>query len=303
VRPVLEAVGAGAPTPRGTSFFPSGRRRRRGAQPEGEGAGAVDLVVATAAISAWLGWTLLLLPPQMVAFGLDLPLALRIPQLYHRGVCRIFGLAVETRGEISAVRPVLFAANHCTYFDIPVLGSLLQASFVAKDEIRGWPLLGLLARMQGSVFISRRVVDTRSARDEMARRLHGGTSLILFPEGTTDDGHRLLPFRSALFSLAARELSGSRLQVQPVTIAYTRLNGIPIGYANRARIAWFGEMGLARHFLHAIRGGRITVVVHFHPPVAAGRFKSRRALARHCFEQISKGLEDALRGGARSAAA
>jgi lyso-ornithine lipid O-acyltransferase len=303
VRPVLEAVGAGAPISRGGSFFLSRRRRRRSTRPDGEGAGLVDLIVATGAVSAWLGWTLLLLPPQMVAFGLDLPVSLRIPQLYHRGVCRIFGLAVETRGEISAARPILFAVNHCSYFDIPALGSLLQASFVAKDEIRSWPLLGLLARMQGSVFISRRVADTRSARDEMARRLHGGTSLILFPEGTTNDGHRLLPFRSALFSLADRELSASRLQVQPVTIAYTRLNGIPIGYANRARIAWFGDMGLGRHFLQAIRGGRITVVVHFHAPVAADRFKSRRALAGHCFEQISRGLEEALRGGPRRAAA
>jgi 1-acyl-sn-glycerol-3-phosphate acyltransferase len=278
-------------------------RDGRGAPPEDGDAGAIGLLAASGAVAVWLAWTLLLLPPQMLAVALDLQLALRIPRLYHRGVCRIFGLEVETRGEISAARPVLFAANHCSYFDIPVLGSLLQASFVAKEEIRDWPLLGLLARLQGSAFISRRVAGTRNARDEIARKLHAGTSLILFPEGTTNEGNRLLPFRSALFNLADRELTGSRLQVQPVTIAYTRLNGIPIGYANRARFAWFGDMALTRHFLQAISGGRITVVVHFHPPVEADRFRSRRALSRHCFEQISHGLEGALRGSERSAAA
>jgi 1-acyl-sn-glycerol-3-phosphate acyltransferase len=300
LRPVFEGSGAEAPIACGGSFSASGRRA---AQPDDEDAGVVGLLGAVAAIGIWLAWTLLLIPPQAVAVGLDLQLALRIPRLYHRGVCRIFGLAVETAGSIAETRPVLFAANHCSYFDIPVLGSLLQASFVAKEEIRGWPLLGLLARLQRSIFISRRVVDTRSARDELARKLHAGTSLILFPEATTNDGHRLLPFRSALFGLADREIAGGRLAVQPVTIAYTRQNGIPIGYANRARFAWFGDMALARHFLQAIRGGRITVLVRFHPPVEADQFKSRRALARHCFEQIAHGLEGAHRGRDRSAAA
>jgi 1-acyl-sn-glycerol-3-phosphate acyltransferase len=276
---------------------------RHPAQPDDEDAGLVGLLGAIAAVGVWLAWTLLLIPPQTVAVGLDLQIALRIPKLYHRGVCRIFGLAVETAGKIAETRPILFAANHCSYFDIPVLGSLLQASFVAKEEIRGWPLLGLLARLQRSIFISRRVADTRSARDELARKLRAGTSLILFPEATTNDGNRLLPFRSALFGLADRELVDGQLAVQPVTIAYTRQNGIPIGYANRARFAWFGDMALARHFLQAIRGGRITVLVHFHPPVDAGRFKSRRALAQHCFEQIARGLEGALRGKDRGAAA
>jgi 1-acyl-sn-glycerol-3-phosphate acyltransferase len=300
VPPVFHVVSAGASARGGSLFLP---QRGRAARPEGEGTGPVSLLAAAGAVALWLGWTLLLVPPQMVALGLDLQVALRIPQIYHRGVCRIFGLKVERVGDISRARPSLFVANHCSYFDIPVLGSLLQASFVAKEEIRGWPLLGLLARLQSSIFISRRVTDTRVARDQITKRLQAGTSLILFPEGTTDDGNRLLPFRSALFSLADRELAGTRLSVQPVTIAYTRQNGIPIGYANRARFAWFGNMALARHFLQAIQGGQITVVVRFHAPTEAACFKSRRAVAQHCFEQIAYGLEEALRGACRSGAA
>lgn len=294
-------VGADASGRVGGTFFSPGEPR---AAERGDGeVGVVSWLAAVGAIALWLAWTLLLIPPQAVAVALDLPLALRIPMLYHRGICRIFGVEVETAGAISAVRPTLFVADHCSYFDIPVLGSLLQASFVAKEEIRAWPLLGLLARLQNSIFISRRIADTRAVRDQIASRLRGGSSLILFPEGTTNDGNHLLPFRPALFSLADRELAGTTLAVQPVTVAYVRQNGVPIGYASRARFAWFGDMALARHFFQAIQGGRITVVVRLHPPVDAARFTSRRALAQHCFEQVAAGLEAALRGAERAGTA
>lgn len=261
--------------------------------PEGRSAAAVAGTAFTVVV--WLLWTLLLLPVQIVAAALDLGLALRIPILYHRGLCRLFGLEVQIQGAPSTVRPTLFVANHCSYFDVPVLASLQRASFVAKQEIREWPLLGLLARLQRSVFISRRRAGIRAARDEIARRLDNGANLILFPEGTTSDGNRVLSFYSALFSLD-RDLLRGRLTVQPVTIAYTRQNGMPIGHLGRARYAWFGDMALARHFWRALQGGRVTVVVHFHPPVEAADFASRKALSEHCFGAIAAGLEDALRG-------
>ena len=97
---------------------------------------------------------------------------------------------------------MLFAANHISYLDITVLGSLLDASFIAKTEVAGWPLFGWLARLQRSVFIDRRARSTAHQRDSIAARLAAGEALILFPEGTSGDGNRLLPFKSALFSVA-----------------------------------------------------------------------------------------------------
>ena len=97
---------------------------------------------------------------------------------------------------------MLFAANHVSYLDITVLGSLLDASFIAKTEVAGWPLFGWLARLQRSVFIDRRARSTAHQRDSIAARLAAGEALILFPEGTSGDGNRLLPFKSALFSVA-----------------------------------------------------------------------------------------------------
>jgi 1-acyl-sn-glycerol-3-phosphate acyltransferase len=266
------------------------------------GNSVVGAAAALGALLAWLVWTLALLPVQIGAVALDLRLARRLPMLYHRGVCRLFGLDVRTSGAISPVRPTLFVANHSSYLDIPIFGGLLEVSFIAKAEVRSWPLLGLLARLQNSVFVDRRLGGMRDARAEIARRLALGDNLMLFPEGTTSDGNRVLDFYTALFGLPAN-LPGGRLLVQPVTLAYTRQNGMPIGHVGRSRFAWVGETSLARHFWRAIQGGRITVEVRFHEPVEGARFASRKALSQYCFAQIACGLERALRGGKEAAAA
>src|SRR5207302_11189130 len=117
-----------------------------------------------------------------------------------------------------------FAVNHISYLDITVLGSLLAVSFIAKREVAGWPLFGWLARLQRSVFIDRQVRTTREQRDTIATRLAAKEALVLFAEGTSSDGHRVLPFKSALFSVAdpgAEERANRSLSVQPVSIAYT----------------------------------------------------------------------------------
>lgn len=262
----------------------------------------VGAVAAAGVLIAWLGWTLLLVPLQSGALALDLRLARHLPRLYHRGVCRLFGLEVEVIGTAGTTHPTLFVANHCSYLDIPVLGSHLEASFIAKDEVGAWPLLGLLARLQRSVFIARRPAATRDARREITRRLAAGDDLVLFPEGTTSDGNRVLAFYSALFSLP-RDLPGGRLDVQPVTLAYTRENGMPIGHVGRARYAWFGDMALASHVWQVVRSGRVTVEVRFHAPLDAAAFASRKALSRRCHAEIAAGLERALHRPAAPAVA
>ena len=144
--------------------------------------------------------------------------------------------------------PVLFACNHMSYSDIAILGSLLPASFVAKAEVANWPLFGLLAKLQRTVFIDRRATKATEQRDEMICRLEGGDSMILFPEGTSSDGNKVLPFKSALFGVAQVEPHGQPLLVQPVSLAYTRLDGMPVGRALRPYFAWYGAMTLVSHF-------------------------------------------------------
>ena len=184
-------------------------------------------------------------------------------------------------------RPVLFAANHISYIDITVLGSLIPGSFVAKAEVARWPFFGWLAKLQRSVFVDRRVRSTAFQRDAMGERLAAGDALILFPEGTSGDGNRVLPFKSALFARrAAREgfRSGGRA---------TGFAGLyaPRRDADRAPcrplFAWYGTCRMAPHMWSMLGLGTVEVIVEFHPPATCAECGSRKALAGYCQERVA----------------
>ena len=249
---------------------------------------------ALARLVVYLAWTLMAIPPQLLALAFRSRLAERIPLAYHRGACPIIGLRVECRGAMSSERPTLFVCNHTSYLDIIALGSLIPGSFVAKQEVAGWPLFGALAKLQRSVFVERRRRRTAEHRDEIAGRLAVGDNLILFPEGTSSDGNRVLPFRSGLFAAAERRLDGAPVTVQPVSIAYRGLGGMPMPRALRPFFAWYGDMELASHLWAMLGRGPATVVIEFHPPVTIDRFAARKALAAHCQAVVAHGVSAAL---------
>lgn len=253
-------------------------------------------VKAAVRLTLYAGYTLPLMLVQAVGVAGNFKWAAALPLWYHRNCCRLLGIKVERRGRQSRVHPTLFASNHVSYLDITVLGSLIKGSFIAKSEVRRWPIFGWLARLQRSVFVERRTTKTAEQRDEIQTRLEAGDNLILFPEGTSGDGNRILPFKSALLSVAGARPSGEPLTVQPVTVAYTRLDGLPLGRYLRPFYAWYGDMDMAPHLWHLAGLGRLTVVVHFHPPVTLEQFGSRKALASHCEEQVRRGLAAALTG-------
>jgi 1-acyl-sn-glycerol-3-phosphate acyltransferase len=246
-------------------------------------------------LGAYIAWTVPLMPVQALGLALRRRWVETFPRFYHRCCCRILGIQVRAIGRPAEARPVLFAANHVSYLDITVLGSLLEASFIAKTEVAGWLVFGWLARLQRSVFIDRRARSTADQRDSIAARLAAGEALILFPEGTSGDGFRLLPFKSALFSVADHAASGV-VTVQPVSIAYTRLDGMPLGRALRPFFAWYGTMSLAPHLWRMLGLGRLEVVVEFHPPTNLAVCGSRKMLARYCEGRVAEGLAAALSG-------
>jgi lyso-ornithine lipid O-acyltransferase len=247
-------------------------------------------------IVAYVAITLPLLPLQALAVFFKLELARTLPPAYHRLVCRILGIRVAAQGELAKNRPLLIVGNHTSYLDIEVLGSLIPGSFVAKAEIARWPFFGWLAKLQRSVFIERRSSKAREHKDEIEKRLLEGDVLILFPEGTSNDGNRILPFRSTLFSVAERRVEGEALVVQPVSLAYTRLDGMPMGRSFRPFFAWYGDMELPPHLWQMLGLGIVTAEVIFHEPVTIDRFGSRKALAEHCWRIVSEGLASLLTG-------
>ena len=243
----------------------------------------------------YLSFTFLLMPVQALGLLIGARWTTTFPRFYHRRCCRLLGLRVRRIGQPTMARPALFAANHVSYIDITVLGSLIAGSFIAKTEVSGWPLFGWLAALQRSVFIDRRVRSTARQRDEIARRLAAGEALMLFPEGTSGDGNRVLPFKSALFGVADHR-AGGQVTVQPVSVAYTRLDGMPIGRRLRPLFAWYGEMTMVPHLWRLLGLGTVDVVVEFHPPTTLAEAGSRKALARYCQDRVALGLAAALSG-------
>jgi 1-acyl-sn-glycerol-3-phosphate acyltransferase len=240
--------------------------------------------------------TLILTPVQILILLVAQRYWWALPFAYHKLCCRIMGLKVRVIGAPAKARPVLFVSNHVSYLDIPVLGSVIPVSFIAKAEVAQWPGYGWLAKLQRTVFVDRRRNTTMQQRDSIHARLTAGDALVLFPEGTSNDGNRILPFRSALLSVAEAASPEQPLAIQPVSIAYTSVNGVPLGWGLRPLVAWYGGMELGGHLWRFSRLGMVEVVVQFHDEVRLGDFGSRKELTRHCSDAVAGGVDRALGG-------
>jgi lyso-ornithine lipid O-acyltransferase len=247
-----------------------------------------------ARLALYCAWTASLMPVQLVGLALRRRWTSTLPVFYHRWCCRILGFRIRVIGTPTHERPVLYAANHISYIDITVLGSVIPGSFVAKSEVARWPFFGWLAKLQRSVFVDRRVRSIAIQREVIGKRLAAGDALILFPEGTSGDGNRVLPFKSALFGAACQGEGVGRVIVQPVSLAYTRLDGIPIGRLYRPFFAWYGAVDLVPHLWSMVGLGTVEVVLEFHPPTFLSDCGSRKALAEYCHSRIAGGVAGAL---------
>ncbi|NCC51818.1 MAG: 1-acyl-sn-glycerol-3-phosphate acyltransferase [Spartobacteria bacterium] len=215
------------------------------------------------------------------------PLADILPKFWHRVVCRIFGLRVEILGTPVASGQTLFVANHLSYLDIPVIGSALKVSFVAKKEVASWPFFGYLARLQQTAFIDRNPRSARSGAARIQSVIAAGRSIVLFPEGTSTDGSRILPFKTSLFSVLLEGVNGQDIAVQPVTVRLEHAEN----QEERDRYAWYGDMDMPPHLWAFAKSRGATVRLVFHPPLGAAGFQDRKALARACQIAVAFGLE------------
>ncbi len=251
---------------------------------------------AWVALTAFMLWTLPLMPVQLLLVLTRTRVAGWLPVFYHRTVCRIVGISIDIRGEPSRARPTLYVSNHVSWADIPILSAILPISFIAKHEIATWPFFGWLAWLQRSVFIERKARRTADQRDAMVVRLEEGDSLVLFPEGTSGDGIHVLPYKSAFFALAEKRIDGRPLTVQPVSITLSKLDNLPVGRRSMSIYAWIGDQDLVPHLWRFLKTGHSTIVVEFHPPVTIDQFRSRKDLCAHCRLETQRGVDSVLTG-------
>lgn len=219
---------------------------------------------------------------------------------YYRFLCRVLGLKLNVRGRPTIRQPSLIVCNHISYLDIVVVGAVAKGEFVARGDMADWPFFGLMAKAGRTVFIDRKRSSASRARDQVRERLSEGGTLIMFPESTSGDGNHILPFKSALFNVAEGEIGGRPITVQPMSIAYTRLNGMPIGVGWRSFYAWYGDMTLGPHLWQALKLGATTVDVEFHEPVTADQLGGRKALAAHCQNVTAEGFSRLLAGRSKA---
>jgi lyso-ornithine lipid O-acyltransferase len=178
-------------------------------------------------------------------------------------------------------------ANHVSYVDGIVLGSIFPIVFVSKREVKKWPIVGQWNVLCGSIFINRqRKGQVASLVEEMTRKLRQETNILLFPEGTSTKGEKMLAFQTVPFAAPLR----NRSIIVPVTITYKSIDDQPVTPANRDSVYWYGDMEFVTHFwdLLALRG--IEVLVAIQPKIECFRYSDnsagRKKLAEDCYNRV-----------------
>jgi 1-acyl-sn-glycerol-3-phosphate acyltransferase len=247
-----------------------------------------------------LAVTLLLLPLQLLGLRFNWKIRRVLPRFWHRVACRVLGIRVRVHGTLETKRPLLLAANHASWKDILVLGSVADVVYIAKSDVRDWPVFGILARLQATIFVEREQRQkTGEQVNEIAERLTAGEIVVLFPEGTTSDGNRLLEVKSSLFGAAASAVPHAPdgiVHIQPVSIAYTGLHGMAMGRYHRPIAAWPGDIELLPHLMGILRAGAVDVDVDFGERVDYERASNRKEVSRTVEARIRAMLGARLRG-------
>lgn len=232
-------------------------------------------------------------PPQMfILFITKDKNSYFLPNLWEKCVCLIFRIKVITKGKPHTGKQVIYIGNHLSYLDIPVYGSVLKGSFVAKKDVESWPVFGFLSKLQQTAFISRSREDALEMSKALDNKLRTGKNLIIFPEGTSTDGKEIFPFKSSLFSILFKSDIKSAF-VQPITIKMISTNKNEIKtQVDRDLYAWHINMDTPLHehlWLFAKSKGAV-IELNFHSAVDAHSIGDRKRLAKHCYDAVCSGL-------------
>lgn len=226
--------------------------------------------------AAALASAALRIPPWMVSAGAD---RRSHERAFFQTINAGFGLSVEWHGSISPQPGTLFVMNHISWADIPVMLSMLDADFVARADLRDWPVIGRLAQRLGPVFVDRQWKGGTQGQVEAIReRLTSGRSVILCAEGTTSDGCGILPFRTSLFAAA-----DAAIAVQPVILAYLAPDGTALTPQRQREVAWIGDDDLVSGAARLARQTTLARAV-FLPPTPME--SDRKALAAYVRQQM-----------------
>lgn len=184
----------------------------------------------------------------------------------------------------------ILTSNHVSWTDIMVLRAVTKINFVSKAEVRKWPVVGYIAYVCETVFIERKRTEAKRQQADLLERIERDELLCLFPEGTSTDGLRVLPFKSALMSVVFAPGVRERLMVQPVTLNYMPNpdHGLPMNF-----YGWWGTMGFGAHIWTLAtrsKGGKVEIT--FHDPIRVSDYEDRKRLTLDCETAVRSALPD-----------
>ncbi len=261
---------------------------------------AMSIVRASSILCGFFLLTVPLMPVQAVLVRLAPKAARTFPNWYHRQVCRLLGITLQIEGAVANNSAVLLVCNHTSWLDIPVLSAVAPLSFVAKKEVGSWPFVSALARLQRTVFVDRSKRQAAGdAADEITARLGAGDTIVLFAEGTSSDGNRVLPFKSSLFGAVKPGEDAARCAsavVQTAAVVYTHVHGIPLSRAERPRVGWYGDMEMQSHAWSLLKLGPLTVRITIAPAVPLDSYADRKDLALRSERAVRCAVLGILRG-------
>lgn len=248
----------------------------------------------------YLPFLLIFCPIQYVWSKLKAPYWHLIPRAFHILGATFLGLKITVIGEPVQGRPVLIVSNHISWTDIIAVGASANVTFVAKKEIEKWFFVNFMAGLQRTVFVDRnRRSDARRTTGEMAQRMADGHAVLLFAEGQSDIGTHVLPFRSALVGAAQQAMLGdgaSEVLIQPLTISYTRLQGLPVSRNERSLIAWIKSKSFKQNIREILTGGVKEVTLAFGKPMPLTRDSDRKAITKSAETEVRRMLVALNRG-------
>ena len=197
----------------------------------------------------------------------------KIVQIFHKLLLWLINVNVEVEGKSNPGDvPTLYVSNHLSYLDIPILGSKINGRFIAKNEISNWPIMGYLSKIGNTIFINRNLSFLKRNKSIIYDFISKGNSIILFPEGTTSDGIRVLKFKSSLLT----SLEQKNILIQPIVINYESINGMPLNRWLKPIIAWYGDMDLKPHLINVLKLFSIEAKITFLPPLNGKNFTNRK---------------------------
>jgi 1-acyl-sn-glycerol-3-phosphate acyltransferase len=248
----------------------------------------------------YVPFMLIFCPTQWLWVKLGLPRWNIIPKLFHQLGAAFIGLKVTVIGKPVEGRPVLIVSNHISWTDIIAIGSVAPVTFVAKQEVKKWFFVGFMADLQRTLYVDRtRRHDAKRTTREMAKRMADGGAVLLFAEGQSDIGTHVLPFRSALVGAAQQammEAGASEVLIQPLTISYTRLQGLPVSRNERSLIAWIKSKSVKQNIREILTGGVKDVTLAFGTPMPLAQGADRKAVTKAAETEVRRMLVALNRG-------